>query len=549
MVIARRATQAVILAAGQRPGFDRPVALLELDGTTIIERQVEKLMAAGITKIVVVTGFKAPLFERSLDDTVITVVSDRYKWTGTMYSLSLVKDIIDSDFLLIEGDVVFEERALHHLLVHPERTCLLLANESGSGDEALVELQNGTIFRIAKDIHQLSRIDGEFTGLSKISLPTFNDMLSYFAQSENPYLNYEYALLSVRDKHVLAYTKVDDLVWAEIDRPDQYENLIYRIYPKLLKREREFHEQQIRDRLCSIVGSDCEIVAPIERLGGLNNINYKIQTNKGSFVLRLPGKGTETTVDREQEYKNAQLARSLGLDCETIYFDVKSGMKLTTYIDNAETLTAAAAKREANMELMARALRVLHSSNIVFGRKFDPFGNMDGYEREIMQTDPRLMFKDYDTAVRPTLVRLRQDLETLGIEYVACHMDPLPENFVKSKERIYLIDWEFGADYDRLWDVVAVCLECEFDADEEELFVRKYFGEQPTPSTRRKMDILRIVMDIHWALWALTKVAAGDTSLRQYANDRYERGKRNLVDYLSQYYPAFTLSGDSRTEM
>ena len=146
-------------------------------------------------------------------------------------------------------------------------------------------------------------------------------------------------------------------------------------------------------------------------------------------------------------------------------------------------------------------------------------------------------------------MRLRQDLETLGIEYVACHMDPLPENFVKSKERIYLIDWEFGADYDRLWDVVAVCLECEFDADEEELFVRKYFGEQPTPSIRRKMDILRIVMDIHWALWALTKVAAGDTSLRQYANDRYERGKRNLVDYLSQYYPAFTLGGDSRTEM
>src|SRR5690606_7598293 len=163
-----------------------------------------------VQRIVIVTGFQAPLFDRLLGNAVVAVHSDRYKWTGTMHSLSLARDFIDSDFLLLEGDLVFEERALDYLVAHPERTCLLLANESGSGDEALVELQDETVFKISKDIHQLSRIDGEFIGLSKIALPAFRDMLAYFSRSENPYLNHEYALLSVRHNHVLAYTKVDD---------------------------------------------------------------------------------------------------------------------------------------------------------------------------------------------------------------------------------------------------------------------------------------------------------------------------------------------------
>lgn len=531
-----RVRQAVILAAGERPGFDVPVAFLELEGTTIIERQIEQLRSVGIEHIVIVTGFQAPLFERLLSDSVITVHSERYKWTGTMYSLSLVKDLVDSDFLLVEGDIVFEQRAVDYLLTHPQRTCLLLANESGSGDEALVELQNEAVFKISKDIHQLSRIDGEFIGLSKIALPAFQDMLAYFSQSENPYLNYEYALLSVRNNHVLGYVRVDDLVWAEIDRPEQYQNLVFRVYPRLLRRERELQSQQVLDKALAILGTGYEVVAPVEKLGGMNNNNYKIVTNQGAFVLRLPGKGTETSVDREQEHKNARLAFSLGLDCEIVYFDADSGLKLTKYIEDAETLTIATAKREANMELMAKALRILHTSGRKFERTFDPFRGIAEYEKDVSQQDG-LMFEDFGE-VKSMLSRLQDELEREGLEYVPCHLDAWPENFVKSGDRIYLIDWEYSGNYDKAWDVVSIGLECEFSTDEEELFLRKYFGSEPSPSERRKMDILRIVMDVYWSLWALAKVAHGDHSLHQYSKDRYERGKANLAKYVAQYYSA-----------
>ena len=52
------------------------------------------------------------------------------------------------------------------VLNHSNRDCLLITNESGSGDEAFVQLENNCLFKMAKDVHQFNRIDGEMIGLS-----------------------------------------------------------------------------------------------------------------------------------------------------------------------------------------------------------------------------------------------------------------------------------------------------------------------------------------------------------------------------------------------
>lgn len=169
--------QAVILAAGERKDFDKPATFLEIEERTIIERLIRILKDNGINKIIIVVGYASNYFENLNTKEVELVYSDRFKWTGTMHSLSLVEKHIDEDFLLIEGDLIFEEKAINYLLEAKNENLLILANESGSGDETLVETRNGNVFRISKDIHQLSRIDGEFIGLSRISIDTYRDML------------------------------------------------------------------------------------------------------------------------------------------------------------------------------------------------------------------------------------------------------------------------------------------------------------------------------------------------------------------------------------
>lgn len=529
-----RVTQAVILAAGERRGFETPVALLEISGNTVIGRTIAQLRDARIEKIVVVTGFQAEAFQALESSDVRLVRSDRYKWTGTMHSLALARDHVDGDFLLIEGDLIVEGRGLDRLLQSPARDCLLIASESGSGDSAFVELRDDKVFRISKDIHQLSKLDGEFIGVSKISYETYRDMLGYYSESLNPYLNYEYAMLAVSDKHPLSYVRVDDMVWSEIDTPEHYRTLKYIIYPKLERREKQYLDAKVCDVFRSAMGDRYEIVAPVEKLGGMNNNNFKITTNQGEFVIRLPGTGT--SVDRLQEKLNSELAYSIGLDCEIVYFDLASGLKITRYIRGAETLTVASAKREINMELIASALKRLHTCGRLLHRDFDPFANISDFERDVNR-NPSLFFGDY-REVKAELMMMKEELNQLGLDRVPCHLDAWPENFVRGEDGIYLIDWEYSGNYDPLWDVVSIGLECEYSAEEEELFLNKYFGREPSEIELRKMDILRVLMDLHWSMWALAKVACGETGLYEYSRMRYERGKANLEKSRRSLSPA-----------
>ena len=46
----------------------------------------------------------------------------------------------------------------------------------------------------------------------------------------------------------------------------------------------------------------------VERLGGLTNRNFLIETSAGKYVLRLAGDGTDEYIDRIREKKNAEIA-------------------------------------------------------------------------------------------------------------------------------------------------------------------------------------------------------------------------------------------------
>ncbi len=522
----KKINQAVILAAGERKEFDRPVGFLEIEETVIIDRLVRILKEKGVERIVIVVGYESHYFDNLDIKGLELIYSDRYKWTGTMHSLALADKCVDDNFLLIEGDLIFEERAIDYLLDDESENCLVLVNESGSGDEALVETRNGSVFRISKDMHQLSKIDGEFIGLSKISHQTYKDMLLDFEYSQNPYLHYEYVLMNVKDKHDINYAKIDDLVWSEIDSLKQYETLKYYIYPKLKRREVEFKEKYIIQLVADIMGKKYIVKPPIQKLGGMNNNNYRVNTNIKDLVIRLPGKGSNESVDRDNELENSRLAHSIGLDCNIIYFDKISGIKIAEYIENAETLNIATAKREDNMELMAYALNILHNSEKRFYKDFDPFKGIEEYKETIIDEDKGLLenCKELDTLVS----FLKDELQNFPIEFVPCHLDAWPENFIKSKDKIYLIDWEYSANYDNLWDVVSIGLECEYSENERELFYNKYFGRKPLKNEIYKMNILRILMDMYWSMWALSKVSCGEKDLYDYSLGRYSRGITNF---------------------
>ena len=123
----------------------------------------------------------------------------------------------------------------------------------------------------------------------------------------------------------------------------------------------------------------------IRPLPGLTNRNYKITTSGGTYVLRLPGTGTENYIDREAEAHDAALAAGAGLTPEILYADPATGLMLTRFVDGAETLTASAMHDPSTLRDAAQILRRLHDSGLKFRREMRVFDKIDSY----LQKSPR----------------------------------------------------------------------------------------------------------------------------------------------------------------
>ena len=519
--------QAVILAAGKADDFKKPVGFLEVEDITLIERTIELLFLQNIEKIVIVTGYESEYFTRLLKDNRICLVkSDRYKWTGTMYSLSLAANLINDDFILIESDILFEERTLDYLVKNKNRDCILITNESGSGDEAFVEIRNEFIYKMSKDIHQLNKINGEMIGISKISYEVFAMMLEEFKRNVNPYLNYEYLLMDIGRDYDIGYIKIDDLIWAEIDNMKHYESVINHIFPNMKRKELSIRIENIKGSISEVLMVKKQYITNIEHMGGMTNNNYKFTMNGENFVLRLAGAGTSEMIIRKNEKINSKLAYENGFDTEVIFFDDEIGMKISRFIENTETLNGTTAKKEENMRQVANILKKLHTSGIKFENRFDIFNLIIVYEN-LLKKYNGMNFDDY-ASVREKVMNIKKYIPNLDIVETACHNDTVPENFVKNgEERMYLIDWEYSAMNDPMWDLAAYSLECEFTNDEEELFLNIYFNGNIESRFKSRMIINKILQDFLWSIWTNIKEAKG-VDFGTYGVNRYERCKKNL---------------------
>ena len=113
--------KAIILSAGQgsRLGHltdDKPKCLIDFNGRTLLDRQLDALAANGVDEAVVVTGFRDDQIEASLarragGPKVRTVYNPFYKVADNLGSLFVAKDEIDGDCLVWNGDTLVSRRA------------------------------------------------------------------------------------------------------------------------------------------------------------------------------------------------------------------------------------------------------------------------------------------------------------------------------------------------------------------------------------------------------------------------------------------------------
>lgn len=519
---------AVILAAGQKKEFTKPVSFLKLEESTILDRSIESLKNNGIEKIIIVAGYKKEFYEEYIRENtgVSLVVNDEYKWTGSMASLAMAKDLVDGDFILLENDLVFEEIAIKTIVESNNRDAILITNESGSGDEAFVEIRNNYLFKMSKDIHQFNRIDGEMIGISKISLKLYKMMLEEFSQNINPYMNYEYTMLDVSREYNVGYEKVGDLIWGEVDNEKQYKKIKDLIYPRIKRKELSYKLDYVKEILAKSIDIDINHIKTVAPIGGMTNKNYKVITKDDIYIARIPGNGTEGMIDRHNEMINSVLASRVGIDAEIVFFDEVSGIKIAKYIEGAETINPAMAKNNETLTKIAKILKKLHNSTMDMKNQFNVFEEIVHYE-ELLEKTNGSYYENYEE-VRKDVFLIEEILKENGAYLTPCHIDTVPENFIKDKwGKIYLIDWEYSGLNDPMWDIAAHFIECEFTEEEEELFLKVYFNNNITEENKIKILCHKICQDFLWSIWTCIKEGQGD-DFGDYGITRYKRCMENL---------------------
>lgn len=526
----------VILAAGKPEGLAMPATFTPFtpDGVTPFSRMLGMLNELGIEKIDLVLGYQKEACLAELNTEQVTVYENlEYEDTGTMSSLSKVFEQLHEDFILIDGDLVFEEKILADVVHHESPNVICCTSLSGSGDEAFVDMdEEDNLVRISKDIRQMNQLSAEMIGISKISSELLEEMKHLYTFNNNQWLNYEYLILQASKTYEVKCLLADNVAWEDIDSLESLRHVENYSYPTIKRREDRQRLLTAKESLIEIMNLHPEQVKHFKASGGMTNTNYRALVDDTEYFIRIPGACTEVMINRESEALNAQIGSALGINVDTLYSNPQTGIKITEAVPGAETLSPRTARVKGTLFEVAEILSSLHHADISFLNTFSFIEEWEKYE-ELVREAGVPYFTGYEDVKAGTLELYHLIGEKYGYLSIPCHNDLVAENFVRSNTgKLYLLDWEYSGMNDPAWDLAAFSLENELADEELAYFLRSYYQREATFAELQKVRSFQIYQDVLWSVWTIAKEAGGQ-DFGSYGIDRFNRGKKQLQEVLS----------------
>ena len=292
------------------------------------------------------------------------------------------------------------------------------------------------------------------------------------------------------------------------------------------------NESQALEKLTSVPGFEglTQESVRIDRLGGLTNLVFRVQTSTQDLLLRIPGPGTEAYIDRKVEAHNAKTAAEAGVSPEVIHFDETSGLMVAAYIDATTMSPPLFRETPGAPTRAAHALRQLHTSGKTFKFRFELFDMIDNYLKILAGKDTALP-DGYDRVVEEAQ-SVREALDAHPASLAPCHCDPLCENFLDTGDTMWVVDWEYSGMNDPLWDLGDLSVEAGFDEAMDREMMTAYCGGEVDAATFGRVVIYKAMCDLLWTLWGLIQHSDGNPAedFWAYSTERFARCKRLMAD-------------------
>ena len=249
----------VILAAGMakrlRPLTDKcPKCLLKVGERTLLQRTVDAQLAAGITELVVVTGYRGEMIRDFLTEhyiessklkaqssklTIHFIHNADYEHNNNIFSLWMTRPYTDGkDFLLMDSDILCDPQIIKRVMQEEGTVLALNRHELGEEEIKVIVDEENRVLEISK-VCSIQQAIGESVGIEKMtaeySTALFRELEQMIEGEGLIDIFYERAFERlIPQGHTFRIVDTTDYFSYELDTPEDFERAQHDIPQALL---------------------------------------------------------------------------------------------------------------------------------------------------------------------------------------------------------------------------------------------------------------------------------------------------------------------------
>jgi thiamine kinase-like enzyme len=271
----------------------------------------------------------------------------------------------------------------------------------------------------------------------------------------------------------------------------------------------QFQQKINEDRVIAIAPfftrHDNHAIADVSQLpGGLTNKTFRVKTLSRHYVARQPGAESSAFINRNAESYNARIAGELGV-APSIYFTNDAGAMISRFIDNSQTMSPVLLNESVNLQHAVTALKKIHSSNKRFANDCNVF-ERNRVMRDILKKNQMKLPESFHE-IEPLINRIEAIIAKYSLQTAPCHNDTTPGNFLLSNDSMWIIDWEYSANNDPLWDLVNLSMEAGFSDEQDAQMLQAYYGDVLSDQIVERYKLYKPVVEYWVVLWCMVQIS------------------------------------------
>lgn len=526
----RAPRNAIILAAGLGMrmvpiNLTTPKAFIEVKGERLIERLINQLHEIGVEDITVIVGFMKDSFEYLIDEYGVRLFyAADYATTNNIHSLATAADMIGNTYI-IPCDIWCARNPFHRYELY---SWYLVSDHIDENSDVRVNRKM-----------ELVKVSECADGNEMVGICYLTDAEADMVQSrirsfvKNPVYNerfWEEALYD-GDRMIVLARVVHATDVVEINT---YEQL----------RELDSASNQLKSDALKTISKvmDCQEsdIVDIEVLKkGMTNRSFLFTVNrgknKGKYIMRIPGEGTDQLIDRKHEAEVFRTISGLGLCDDPVYVNPNNGFKISKYLKGVRVCNI---ESEDDLHRCMKKLRDFHEMKLFVPHTFDIFEQIEFYEN--LWNGTPSVYRDYKET-KDNVWSLKKFIDGLEKNWCLTHIDAVPDNFLFHKnneeaEELQLTDWEYSGMQDPHVDIAMFCIYAMYNKERIDKLIDIYFEDNCSRSIRTKIYCYIAICGLLWSNWCEYKrnlgVEFGEYSLAQYrfAKDYYKYANKMMEE-------------------